>query len=296
MQPFDWDLARTFLAVIETGSLSSAARELGSSQPTVGRQITTLEDRLGVTLFNRTGRALIPTPAAYDLVELAQAMRAAAAKISLAATGRSETLQGTVRITASEVMATYALPRIIARLLDEQDGLEIELVASNSTDDLLLREADIAIRMYRPRQADVIARKIGDIPIGLFAHRSYIARKGRPASVEDLSHHIFLGYDKSDLMINGMRAFGVEATRHDFRLRTDNQISYAEAIIAGVGIGATAHLAMEARPDIERIMPDAAIPPMPMWIAAHQELKTSALVRRVFDRLADELKEIGAPQ
>ena len=292
MQTFDWGLAQIFLAVLETGSLTAAAKALGRSQPTVGRQIILLEEQLGVTLFNRTGRALVPTPAAFDLADQARNMRAAAAIISLAATGHSETLEGTVLITASEVMATYALPRIIAGLMQEERGLQIELVASNSSENLLLREADIAIRMHRPEQVDLIARKIGEVPMGLFAHTSYLDRFGRPERIEEFADHIFLGYDRSDMMIDGVRAFGIEASKNDFRLRTDNQVSYAEAIAAGAGIGATAHLALKGRDQIEQVMAEAPIPPMQMWIAAHQELKTSALVRRVFDHLAEALKEV----
>lgn len=293
---FDWDLARTFLSVLDSGSLSAAAKELNSSQPTVGRQITAIEEQLGVTLFNRTGRELIPTPAAFDVADQARAMQAAAAKLTMAATGHSETLEGTVRITASEVMATYTLPKILTKLLLEEPGLEIELVASNSTENLLLREADIAIRMHRPEQADLIARKIGDLPLGIFAHRDYLKRAGTPTSMEELGQHIFLGYDKSDLMINGIRAFGAEVDRHDFRLRTDDQVAYVEAIVAGAGLGATSVISIGDRDGIVRLMEDLKIPPMPMWIAAHQELKTSALVRRVFDRLADELTAVCAQQ
>ncbi len=292
MKDFDWDLSRTFLSVLETGSLSAAAKKLKSSQPTVGRHIATFEDQLGVTLFNRTGRALIPTPAAYNVAEHAKAMLKAAAQISLAASGHSETLEGTVRITASEIVATYGLPPIIARLLAEEEGLEIELVASNSTENLLLREADIAIRMHQPEQPDLIARKIGDLAIGLYAHRSYLDHAGEPRSLEELGEHVFLGYDTSDLIIRGVRQFGVEVSQSDFRFRVDDQVTYAEAIAAGVGIGASASIAMKGRTDIVQVMPQAPIPPIPMWIAAHQELKTSALVRRVFDRLAKDLKTV----
>jgi len=296
MRPFDWNLIQSFLAVLETGSLSSASRKLGNSQPTLGRHVTTLEEQLGATLFTRTGRELIPTQTAFDLASQANAMRNAASKISLSAAGHSEKLEGTVRVTASEVMATYALPPIIARLLEEEDGLEIELVASNSTENLLRREADIAIRMHRPEQVDLTARKIGDIPIGLFASDSYLKKYGVPHEVVDLSQHLFLGYDTSDLMIQGIRAFGIEMSRHDFRFRTDNQITYLEAIASGMGIGATAELTLENRQGVTQILKDFQIPPMPMWIAAHQELKTSAIVRRVFDGLANGLKEVCAQQ
>ena len=296
MSKFDWNLAEVFLAVLDTGSLSAAARTLKSSQPTVGRQIKTLEDQLEATLFTRTGKELIATPLALDLAEEARAMQQAVSKISMRASGARQTLKGTVRITASEVMATYALPAIIAKLLDEEEGLEIELVASNSSENLALREADIAVRMHPPSQADLIARKIGDLPLGLFAHKDYLVRKGTPENMEDIRDHIFLGYDTSDLMINGMKSFGFEATRHDFQMRCDNQVTYVEAVAAGVGIGATSTLALSARKGVVMLFPQVPIPPLPMWLVAHQELKTSALVRFVYDRLARDLKELCAQE
>ena len=292
IKSFDWNLARSFLAVLETGSLSAAARELGSSQPTVGRQIYAIEEQLGVTLFNRTGRELVPTPAAFNIAEKARSMQAAAAQMTMTAAGHSEALSGTVRITASEVVATYILPRIIGALLSQEPGLEVELVATNSTENLLLREADIAIRMHQPMQADLIARKIGDLPIGIFAHQDYLDRNGHPRTIEELGRHVFIGYDKSEQMIRGVRAIIEDVDRHDFRLRTDNQVTYVEAIAAGAGLGAAAQISVKGRSGVVRLVKDLEIPPMPMWIAAHQELKTSALVRRVFDRLAKELKAV----
>ena len=296
MRKFDWNLAEVFLAVLDAGSLSAAARALKSSQPTVGRQIKTLEDQLETTLFARTGKELIPTPLALDLAQEARAMQQAVSKISMRASGARQSLKGTVRITASEVMATYALPKIIANLLHEEEGLEIELAASNSSENLALREADIAVRMHPPTQADLIARKIGDLPLGLFAHEDYLARKGTPKEIEDIRDHIFLGYDTSDLMINGLKNFGYETTRHDFQMRCDNQVAYVEAVAAGVGIGATSALPLTRREGVVMLFPQAPIPPLPMWLVAHQELKTSALVRFVYDRLAQDLKELCAQE
>lgn len=292
MDRFDWGLAEVFLEVLETGSLSAAARGLKSSQPTVGRQIRTLEAQLNTTLFTRTGKELVPTPIALSLGEHARSLRDTAAAMSLTASGHAQTLKGTVRITASEVMATYVMPAIIARLLRDQDELEIELVASNSTDNLALREADIAVRMHRPEQGDLIAKKVGGLAIGLFAHEKYLETYGHPRALIDLKNHVFLGYDTSDLMIKGINAFGLDITRHDFRMRTDNQVTYAEAIAAGVGIGATAAVAMKNREGVIEVIPQASIPALPVWLAAHQELKTSALVRHVFDQLSEELKEV----
>lgn len=294
MQTFDWGLIPSFLAVFEEGSLSGAARMLDHSQPTLGRHIAELEAQIGLTLFVRTGRGYVPTEAAAALFERAKAMRSAAAAISLAAEGRAETLEGTVRVTASEVVATYILPAILAPLLRQEPLLQIEVVASNSNENLLLREADVAVRMVEPTQSDLVAQKIGSLEMGLFAHEDYLARMGVPATIEEIRAHVFLGYDRWEAMIEGMRRFGVDAHRSDFRYRTDDQVAYAEAIVAGVGIGVAMVHCLRDRAGIVRVMDDMPIPPLGMWLAAHQELRTSARVRRVYDTLRDGLKEVCA--
>jgi DNA-binding transcriptional LysR family regulator len=218
----------------------------------------------------------------------ARAMQQAAARMSIVAEGKSEDLRGTVRITASEIVATYILPEVIATLLADEPALQIELVATNSTENLLLREADIAVRMSEPTQQDLIARKLGDIPIGLYAAQSYLDRAGTPLALPDLAGHTLLGYDRSDLLIRGMVQFGIPITRDDFAFRVDDQVTYLEALRAGVGIGASQQR-QAAIYHLVRLFPEIPIPPLPVWLAAHTELKTSARVRRVFDYLATHL-------
>ncbi len=287
----DWGLVPTLLAVVEEGSLSGAGRKLGLSQPTVGRHVSDLETQMGLTLFTRAARGLVPTEAALQLAERARPMQQAAADMNMFASGRSSDVTGTVRLTASEVVATYVLPAIIRDLLADEPGLEIEVVASNSTENLLLREADIAVRMTEPTQPELIARKVGELDIGLFAHERYLDRAGPLETPADLSNHVFVGYDRSDLMIKGMQAMGMEVTRNDFRYRTDNQISHVEAICAGVGIGAGQVSTLAHRDGVKHLLPELPIPGLPMWLAAHRELRTSMRVRRVYDFLGDRLKD-----
>lgn len=290
MQSFDWTLIQSFLAVAQSGSYSAAARKSGRSQPTIGRHIEQLQSQLGATLFQRATKGYDLTPTGRALLDHARTMQRAAAEMSLVTEGRAAEVRGTVRITASEIVATYILPELLAELLAQEPELQIELVATNSTENLLLREADIALRMVQPMQQDLIARRIGEIPIGLYGAPSYLARKGRPQQFEEIANHVLLGYDRSDLMIRGIAALGFPIKREDFAFRVDDQVTYMEALRAGVGLGACQKRQAERYGLIE-LLPELTIPPLPVWITAHSALRTSAKVRRVFDFLTDHLPD-----
>ncbi len=285
----DWNRLRAFVGAADAGSLSAAARALAMSQPTVSRYVQALEAELGVRLFDRTKRGLALTETGVELLEHARVMAEAASRLSLAAAGRSEAIAGVVRITASEVVATYALPPIVTELRRIQPEIEVELVASNATDNLLQREADIAVRMYRPEQLDVITRKIGDVPIGAYAAHDYIARAGRPNCLEDLNHHCLVGFDRSDEIIRGFRARGVEVDHRFFAVRCDDHVTCWRLVVAGAGIGFSQVQVGDQEPAVERLLVDEYFTTLPMWLAAHAELKTSRRVRRVFEMLADGL-------
>ncbi|PLS22681.1 LysR family transcriptional regulator [Neptunicoccus cionae] len=290
MQSFDWTLIQSFLAVAENGSYSAAARESGRSQPTIGRHIDQLQTQLGATLFQRAVKGYELTPTGQALLDHARTMQQAAAEMSLITEGRTAEVRGTVRITASEIVATYILPELLAQLLSQEPELQIELVATNSTENLLLREADIAVRMVQPAQQDLIARKIGEIRIGLYGAPPYLARMGTPERFEDVADHVLLGYDRSDLMIRGMAALGIPMQREDFAFRVDDQVTYLESLRAGVGLGACQKRQAEHYGLVE-LLPDLTIPSLPVWLTAHSALRTSAKVRRVFDFLTEHLPE-----
>lgn len=285
----DWSHIPTFLAVLDAGSLSGAARLLRTSQPTIGRQIAAMEETLGVVLFHRAPRGLVATETALDLEPMARRMAKTAAGMEMAAAGRSGAVIGIVRVTASAVVATYILPEIIAGIMADAPGLEIELVASNRNENLILREADIAVRMVAPTQNDLFARKIGDLGMGFYAHGDYLARSGTPRMLADLAAHVMIGYDRSDLILKAAAAMGWQAQRGDFAFRTDDQVVFMEAIAAGVGIGAAMHCLMAARPGVVQVSLGTPIPPLPVYVAAHRELKSAARVRFVFDRLGQGL-------
>ncbi|WP_417491529.1 LysR family transcriptional regulator [Maricaulis sp.] len=291
---FDWSHLQTFLAVAEHGTLSAAARATGGSQPTMGRHIAALEEQLGVRLFDRAAHGLTLTPTGGDLIEHARSMSAAANRLSLTASGRSEHIGGTIRITASEIVSTYILPDILTALHRAEPEIEIELVASDRSENLLQREADIAIRMYRPTQADVFTRKVGDLQLAMFAARDYVARHGVPTGLDDIGDHVMIGYDRSDLILREFAALGRPVDRHFFGFRCDSQVVCWRMVVAGFGIGFNQLEIGLAEPRVQRIETDIPLPSLPIWLTAHSELKTSRRVRRVFDFLAEALKAQGA--
>ncbi|MCB1382045.1 MAG: LysR family transcriptional regulator [Notoacmeibacter sp.] len=292
MQEFDWNLVKGFLAVAETGSLSAAARKLAASQPTLGRHISELEAALGVTLFERLPRGMALTEAGTALLEHAGAMQAGSAALSLAATGRSAAIEGTLRITASQMVAHFLLPPVLARLHREEPGLHLEIVSSNTVENLLARDADIAIRMTAPQQAELVARKITDVAVGLFAAPAYLDRRGTPQALEDLLLHDFVGYDRDTQMLRGFAAVGHPVTRDFFPLRTDDQVLNWRLVEQGAGLGFTQVLVGLSSPHVVPVLPDLPLPALPMYLAAHRELRNSARIRRVFDFLAEELARL----
>ncbi|MBO6717467.1 MAG: LysR family transcriptional regulator [Rhizobiaceae bacterium] len=294
MNEFDWNLIRSFVAVAEAGSLSGAARRLAASQPTLGRHVAELEAAIGIVLFRRGRKGYELTEDGAAFLERAIVMRDSADALTRLAIGREERIEGTVRITASEVVATYVLPSILARFGEAEPGIEVEVVASNEVGNLLRRDADIAIRMVQPAQDDIVARKIADLPLTACAATSYLDRRGRPQTRDDLVGHDLVGYDRGEEIIQGFAQFGVIVDRHAFRFRTDSQVAFWEAIRAGNGIGfAQRSLAMRAL-EVEIVLPELPLPALPMWLAMHHDVRHSPRIRRVADFLYGELKAYSA--
>ena len=285
-EPADWSLWRSFAAVAATGSLSAAARQLRMSQPTLGRHIDALEQQLGVILFERTLRGLRPTETALRLVQPVAAAGEALAEAALVAAGAQEELSGSVRITASAVFSHYLLPELIAPLRDSFPRIALELVSSDSPENLLLREADIAIRMFRPRQLDLITRRIGETPLVTCAHQRYLERRGTPLEIEALLDHDIVGLDRSELIIDGARMAGFSLARDDFVLRSDSQTLVWELTRAGLGIGFAQVALVERTPGMQAILPQLRLPSLEIWLTTHRELFTNRRIRVIFDQLA----------
>lgn len=286
---FDWNRARAFLVTAEEGSLSAAARALKMTQPTLGRQVTALEAELGVALFERGGRGLELTPSGLDLVGHVRAMGEAASRLSLTASGQSNAVEGNICITATEVTAAFALPPIVEKLRRLEPGIDVEIIASNSTSDLKRREADIAIRAFRPTQPDLIAKKVSDVQAYLYAAPGYLQRLGRPATPDDLNGADFIGFDRTDRLITALNEIGLNLTSRNFPLLTENHLVQWEFVKQGVGIGIMPEDVGEPEPRVQRALPDLEPLTGELWLVAHRELKTSRRVRMVFDFLASEL-------
>jgi DNA-binding transcriptional LysR family regulator len=287
---FDWRLVRSFLAVLDQGSLLAAARSLGVSQPTLGRHITELESQLASVLFERTGRGLLPTRTALQLAQAARQMQDGALQLSRTLAGTKSQAGGTVRITASVPVAVQLLPPILLDLRLALPDIQIELVSSNQVSNLLRREADIAIRMVRPDQTSLVARKLGETAVGAYAHRDYLARRGVPAQPAELLQHELIGSDAHPAIRLGFEAMGFPVPREAFALRSDDLLVQWQAVRAGLGIGFLADYQARLDPAVQPVLAgQLQIPPLPMWLAVHREIRTSRHIRAVFDFLATAL-------
>ncbi|MBA1149120.1 LysR family transcriptional regulator [Ectothiorhodospiraceae bacterium WFHF3C12] len=287
----DWNLYRSFLGVLDSGSLSRAARQLGLSQPTVGRHVDTLEESLGVSLFTRGPSGLIPTDTALALAPQARAMAAAAQAMRRTATGGDADPAGTVRVTASEAIGSEVLPSILAPFRARYPRIGLELALSDRMSDLLAREADIAVRMQRPTQGNVVARRLGTVRIGLYAHRDYVERHGEPASLDELPAHSGIGYDRETWLY---RTLGSDTPLPDpaaFDFRTDYYAAQSAALRAGLGIGGMQQPIARRYPELVPVLSDAFDVRLEMWLAMHEDLRGMPHVRALFDHLARALAD-----
>lgn len=286
---FDWALMPSFLAVLDAGSLTAAARSIGAQQPTLSRHLAELEAQLGVPLFERTGRGVTPTSAALSIAEAARQMQDAAGAVSRGLARSRSATHGTVRLTASQVAATWLLPGVLSRLRKAHPQIEIELVSSNEITNLLRREADIAVRMVRPAQGSLVARKLGEVAIVAAAHRRYLDQAGRLRHRDDLLNHRLIGYDRDELILRAFAKVGVVVTRNDFAIRTDDQVAYGRLVAEGAGIGFVARYNLRHWPGVVEVLPGITATSLPCWLAVHREIRSSSLVRTVYDFLAREI-------
>ncbi|OUD08558.1 LysR family transcriptional regulator [Marivivens niveibacter] len=286
----DWSYLKSFVAVAETGSLTAAAQRLGQSQPTIGRHIKAAEDMFGAALFKRELRGLSLTEFGLSVLEPAKQMAEQAARLQNIATGLDQGISGTVRITASMVMSHYVLPEIIANIRRSEPHIEIELVPSDATENLLFREADIAIRMYRPKQLDIVAQHIADQEMALYASNELINRYGQPSTMDELSKLPFVGFDKSDTLIKLMRDLGWPIDRHFFGVRCDDQAAHWNLVRSGCGVGGMQTSVGDHDDRVCRITYQPPLPKLPIWIAATDALRRNLRIRRVWDMLVDGLQ------
>ena len=288
----DWTLIRSFIEVVRTGTLSAAARNLGQTQPTIGRQIRRLEELCGEPLFLRTGRELAPTDRALTLYDAAGALEQEVTALSRAFATPAGDGPGVVRITTAEVFAAEALPRLLAPVLKEHPGLEIEVIATDRIESLVRRDADIAVRFGRPTEPELIAVKVGELPVGLFASLELVAERGAPDSLADLADWPWITSRTGSEVIEGAAAHGLKIDHGRMRLRTDNAGARVGAIVAGLGVGAMPLVLSHKRPTLVRLLPTMIVHVMPVWLVAHGDLNRSRRLRMVFDCLKSSLGEV----
>ena len=286
---FNWSLIPSFLAALEHGSLLGAARATGLSQPTLGRHIAELEQQLNMLLFERTGRGLQATPNALALADAAQTMQTGAEHFSRMASGSAAGLKGLVCLSASQPVACFLLPPILARMRQALPDITVALVVSNDVSNLLRRDADIALRMVRPDQNSLIAKRIGQINIQACAHIDYLQRKGTPQQAADLVAHDLIAGDRNSDIDMGFEALGFAIKDLRFALRSDDLIAQWAAVKAGLGVGFMGDYLLRAEPSVQDLIPALQLPQFPMWLTVHRELQTSARIRAVYDFLAAEV-------
>ncbi len=287
---YSLDHIRTFHAVAQHGSLLAASRHLGLTQPTAGRHIDLLEETLGLSLFVRGREGMRLTEKGTDLVTTAGELMGNASEFERVAIGLEEKIEGVVRLSANQIFGTLLLPGVIAGFMEEHPEIEIEIDVSNEVSNLLQRDADIAIRLFRPTQNDLVARKVTELPMGLFAHESYLSRYPTPKSPDDLRQHVLLGQDRNPSLIGAYRMAGLELAPTDFAFRCDNDVAEVNAVRAGIGIGPL-HVGMAKQwPSIVRVLPELPVPPFELWLACHADVRHNKRIRMVMNYLASKMR------
>ncbi|MEM7612324.1 MAG: LysR family transcriptional regulator [Pseudomonadota bacterium] len=290
---FDWNQVRAFLATAEEGSLSAAARALGLTQPTLSRQVSELEAELAVTLFERGKGTMQLTDTGHALLEHVRAMGEAAARVSLAAAGRSEDIDGRVRITTTEGFGMMHLPAIVERIREQAPGIELEIIAANESLDLLRREADIAIRHVRPEHGDLIAQRVGSMTGHFYASKAFLDAAGRPRVAADLASYDFIGFESRDRLLGMFNEMGIPVTSENFKVYSASGVVILALMERGLGISVMTRDVAATKPSLEIVLPE--LPPfdIEVWLVTHRELKTSRRIRLVFDTIAGYVKEMS---
>jgi len=291
----DWNLLRTFIAVYESGTLTEAAQRLSSTQPNLGRHIRALEALLGEALFVRLPGRLKPTERAHGLHATLLPMKAAVQEAGRLFAEAGAQVAGTVRLAVSEVYAMHVVAPLAAQWLAEQPGLEIELSVSNRAENLLRRDADIAVRFFRPEQDDVIALHVGNTELGLYAHEAFIARHGEPTGYTLPKEAFVAGFDRETSPLAPMMKGTPPPQPVRFRLRTDAVLARHAAVETGLGVGVYLVDVAAEQPGLRRILAERFGQPQEVWLCAHAELRRSASMRFVWNRLEQALRERLAP-
>ena len=289
MDNLDWNQLKAFLQTAQTGTLSAAARKLGLTQPTLSRQVAAIEQQMGVTLFERVGKAMVLTPTGLDLLEHARAMGAAAEALGLAASGRSQAVGGVVSVSATDAVAACLLPPIVQRLRTQEPGIAVEVISSNALSDLLRREADIAVRHVKPEQPDLIARLVREAQASFYASQDWVQAHGHPRGAAEAAALPFVGIDRNGQYLQYLRQHGLPVSEQNFSCYCEHTVAHWALVRQGMGIGAMMDEIARETPGIVRVLDDVAPVRFPVWLVSHRELRTSRRIRVVFEALAEGL-------
>lgn len=292
LSKFDWNKARAFLVTVDEGSLSAGARALKTTQATLSRQVSSLENELGIILFERSGHKLVLTPNGTELAEYVRTMAEAAEQLVMTATSKRETVEGTICISANEFDAAYRLPHILKKLNEQHPEINVEVIATDNVSELKRREADIALRWFEPTQNELNSNKIGSEEIGYFASKEYLRnRGGEPKSLVDLEQHSFIGYDSTVRLRNVLRSIGLKLTVDNFPFLCESYLVQREYVRAGLGIGVFPVDIGSKCSDLIRLLPEAETLQYELWLVSHREFNTSQRIKTVYDLMYKELIE-----
>ncbi|MDH5232133.1 MAG: LysR family transcriptional regulator [Gammaproteobacteria bacterium] len=291
MNSINWNLIRSFLSVAHEGSLSAACKSLGVSQPTLSRDIQAIEKSLKLQLFKRSTQGLLLTEAGRNLVEAAAGMDSAAQQFERLATGLSEQLEGDVRISANEIIGIFLLPAAIAEFRRQHPGVQVECVIDNHASNISKREADIALRMFRPSQVDLVAQRLPDMSLGFFAHQDYVQQYGDPQSVDEIRTHSLIGFDRNTEFIDEASKMGMRFSANDFALRTDHMLAQINLARSGAGIVGTHIRLAQHWPELKPVMQWIPLPALEFWLVCHSDTQYNSRIRALMRFLANWFRE-----
>ncbi len=290
---FDWNQVRAFLATAEEGSFSAAARVLNTSQPTISRQISALESSLKATLVERSVTGQTLTPTGQELLDHVRVMGEAATLVSMVADRQSQEVSGNVVLTATDLMSAAILPKVLRPLRDTAPAITIRIVESNDNQNLIMREADIAIRHVRPQEPELIARHVGDLRSNLYAARGYLDKAGRPHTIREVADLAFIGIPEPDYLVEALQNMGIPVQADRFVIQPHSSMVAWEMVKAGHGVSMLPAFLGETEPGIETVFADVPSMEFPIWLVTHKELRTSSRIRTVFDTLAIQLQAVA---
>jgi DNA-binding transcriptional LysR family regulator len=286
----DWNLLRSFIAIYETGTLTEAAARLNTTQPSMGRHLRELEAQINEILFVRLPGKLKPNARADALFEAILPMRHSTREAANLFANSAETVAGAVRVAVAETYAYHVIPAILLPLLNKHPELEIELSVSNQSDNLLRRDADIAMRFFRPLQDDLIAVKVGDTSLGMYAHEDYLQQHGEPTELELTAGHIVSGNDREPMPKAGVLHGAPPKQPIRFRFRTDFVLAREASATAGHTMSMMFVDIAKTKPQLKRILADRINLKQEVWLCAHEELRRSPRMRLVWEQLEVSLR------